>query len=220
MPTQPCVGVGDGHGVSSNATNTEYFRRILEEIATDSSVSQRALATRLGVSLGRANQLFRQLVHMRWIRSLAVAGQSHAHYMLTPEGAAAHERLSREHLELALAIYGAVRDRVRFRLEACATQHRDGARRRPAIVLYGVGDVAQIAFSCAADLGVALVGFADDSPRESFLGLPVRPPSALRAMALDGRAFDCLLVASLVNHDEIRGRLEEIGFPLERVGWL
>src|SRR5678815_480516 len=216
-PTQPWVGVGDGHGVSSIATNADHLRRILEEIGTDSRLSQRALASRLGVSLGRANQLFRQLVHQRWIRSVAVAGQSHAHYVLTPEGAAAHERLSREHLESALAIYGAVRDRVRRRLEACATQHRNGSRFLPAIVLYGVGDVAQIAFACAADLGVPLVGFAADSPRESFLGLPVRPPSDLRAMALDGLAFDCLLVASLVDHDAIRGRLEEIGFPLERV---
>jgi DNA-binding MarR family transcriptional regulator len=212
--------VGDGHGVSSIASNSDHLRRILEEIGSDSRLSQRAIATRLGVSLGRANQLFRQLVQLRWIRSVSAAGQRHAQYMLTPAGAAAHERLSREHLEAALAIYGAVRDRVRHRLEACAIRHRPGGRVLPAIVLYGVGDLAQIAFACAADLGVPLVGFADDSPRESFLGLPVRPPRDLRAMALDGRSYDCLLVASFVDQDAIRGRLEEIGFPLERVSWL
>jgi len=194
---------------------------MLDEIETDPGVSQRVLAARLGVSLGRANQLFRLVARQRWIRRVAVAGHSHARHLLTPEGAAARERLSREHLESALAIYGDVRDRVRRRLEAYATRHSNGDRAAlPAIVLYGVGDVAQIAFACAADLGVQLVGFADDSPRESFLGLPVRSPGDLRAMALDGRAFDWLLVASLVNHDAIRGRLEESGFPLERVSWL
>lgn len=179
------------------------------------------LAARLGVSLGRANQLFRQVARQRWIRRVAAAGNSHARHLLTTEGAAAHERLLREHLESALEIYGAVRDRVRRRIEACAIEHRNGnGSVLPTIALYGVGDVAQIAFACAADLGVPLVGFVDDSPRESFLGLPVRSPSDLRVMALDGRAFDWLLVAALGDRDAIRGRLEEVGFPLERVSWL
>jgi hypothetical protein len=88
------------------------------------------------------------------------------------------------------------------------------------VVLYGVGDVAQIAFACAADVGVQLIGFADETPRESFLGLPVRAPADLTGMALDGRSFDWLIVASLVTHDVIRDRLEAAGFPLDRVSWL
>jgi hypothetical protein len=39
-------------------------------------------------------------------------------------------------------------------------------------------------------------------------------------MALDGQAFDRLLVTSLANPDAIRARLEDAGFPLERVSWL
>ena len=88
------------------------------------------------------------------------------------------------------------------------------------MVLYGIGEVAQIAFACAAELGVQLIGFVDDVPRDSFLGLPVRAPSHVTSMALDGQAFDWLLVATLANHEIIRGRLEELGFPLERVSWL
>jgi hypothetical protein len=39
-------------------------------------------------------------------------------------------------------------------------------------------------------------------------------------MALDGRRFDWLVVASLVNQEAVRVRLETVGFPLERVTWL
>jgi DNA-binding MarR family transcriptional regulator len=198
----------------------DAIRRLLEEVDGDPTLSQRALAVRLGVSVGSVNQLLRRLVRERWLRRVPFEGRR-IRYVVSAEGAAARDRMWREHLDSALALYGAVRDRVRSRLEACATHagRRDG-RFQPAVVLYGVGDVAQIAFACAADLGVPLVGFVDESPRDSFLGLPVRAPGEVKAMALDGQSFDWLFVATLVNQDAIRERLAAIGFPLERVSWL
>jgi DNA-binding MarR family transcriptional regulator len=198
--------------------NHDHFRRILDEVERGGELSQRALATILGVSLGRANQLLRTLIDRQWVRG--VPGSAHrVHYVLTADGEAARAQLSREHLDRALAVSGTVRARVRQRLEACTIDrcNGDGA---PTLVLYGVGEAAQIAFACAAELGLQLVGFIDDVPRESFLGLPVRGPSALTPMALDGIAFDWLLVASVVNQEAIRTRLEEVGFPLDRVSWL
>ena len=65
-----------------------------------------------------------------------------------------------------------------------------------------------------------LVGFVDDSPIDSFLGLPVCPPDELKTLALDGRTFDWLVVTTLVDQDAVRGRLQAVGFPLERVNWL
>jgi hypothetical protein len=175
---------------------------------------------RLGLSLGAVNQLIRRLVRQHWLRRVAAPGQR-VRYVVSAEGAAARERMSREHLESALAHYGAIRDRVRHRLEACAAQprHRNQSF-LPAVVLYGVGDLARIAFACAAEVGVELIGFVDDAPRDSFLGLPVHAPSALAAMTLAGRSFDWLLIASLANHDDIRVHLQEAGFPPERVSWL
>ena len=200
--------------------HADAIRRLLEEVEMDPTLSQRALAFRLGVSIGSVNHLLRRLVRQRWLRRVPAAGRRVCH-VISAEGTAARDRLWREHAESALALYGTVRDRVRRRLEACATDPRRCNRAfLPSVALYGVGDVAQIAFACAAELGVPLVGFVDDSPRESFLGLPVRAPGDLKSMALDGHAFDWLLVATLVNQDVIRARLEEVGFPLERVSWL
>ena len=192
-------------------------RRLLDELKTNPELSQRALAARLGVSLGTVNQLLRRLLRQRCVRRSAEAGR--ARYVITDDGLAARDQLWLAHLQSGLALYATVRDRVRRGLERCAAEVADGDA-ASSVVLYGVGDVAQIAFACAADLGVQLVGFVDDSPRESFLGLPVHAPSELTATALGGQAFDRLVVATLVNTDAIRGRLEEVGFPLERVSWL
>ena len=198
----------------------ELVRRLFDAIQSDPGGSQRVLAARLGTSLGRVNKLVRYLVARRWVTRHPQAGAA-CRYVLTDDGIAAHEGLAREHLESALEQYGSVRDRVRSRLEAYTNDLRDPyVGGMASVVVYGLGDVAQIAFACAADLGVQLIGFADDSPRRSFLGLPVRAPHDLTAMAFDGQAFDKLLVASLVNHDTIRDRLERAGFPLEKVGWL
>jgi DNA-binding MarR family transcriptional regulator len=200
--------------------NQDHIRRILEELDAGGELSQRALATRLGISLGGANQLLRSLITADWVRGVPGTGHR-VRYVVTPAGVAARARMSREHLGRALASWGTLRDRVRKRLEACTTERGNAEGPfRPAVVLYGIGEVAQIAFACAAELGVQLIGFVDDVPRDSFLGLPVRAPSHVTSMALDGQAFDWLLVATLADHEIIRGRLEELGFPLERVSWL
>jgi DNA-binding MarR family transcriptional regulator len=200
--------------------NNDFVRRILEELDAGGELSQRTLANRLGIALGRANQLIRSLIGQGWLRGLPAEGHR-IRYVVTPEGAAARARMSREHLGRALASYGTAHDRVRERLEACTTNRAAGGSSfRPAVALYGTGEAARIAFACAAELGVQLVGFIDENPRESFLGLPVRAPSHLTSMALDGRAFDWLLVATLADQDAIRGRLLELGFPLDRVSWL
>lgn len=209
----------DGHGVSSTP-NSDAFRQLLEALDGDPPPSQRTLARRLGVSLGCVNQLVRRLIAQEWIRAVPL-GAHRMRYVITEEGMRARDRLVREHLVNALASYGAVRDQIRRRLADCAREIDGGdGTPPPAVVLYGLGDVAQIAFACAADLGVQLLGFADETPRDTFLGLPVRAPRDLAEMALDGRAFDRLLVASLASPETIRGRLEEAGFPLERVSWL
>jgi len=197
--------------------NPDSIRLILEVVDANPSVSQRALATRLGVSLGTVNQLVRGLVGQRWLRPVPARGRR-SQLTVTPEGRVARDRMWREHMESALIVYGSVRDRICRGLRACsAAASSSGAY--PSVVLYGVGDIARMAFACAADSGVRLVGFVDDSPIESFLGLPVCAPDDLKAMALDGCTFDWLLVATL-DQDEVRGRLQEIGFPLERVNWL
>ncbi|HXT31760.1 MAG TPA: winged helix-turn-helix transcriptional regulator [Vicinamibacterales bacterium] len=197
--------------------NPDSIRLILEVIEANPSVSQRALATRLGVSLGTVNQLVRGLVGQRWLRPVPARGRR-SQLTVTPEGRVARDRMWREHMESALIVYGSVRDRICRGLRACSAAAPAGGF--PAVVLYGVGDIARMAFACAADSGVRLVGFVDDSPIDSFLGLPVCPPDELKTLALDGRTFDWLVVTTLVDQDAVRGRLQAVGFPLERVNWL
>ena len=194
-----------------------HLRRILEELEGGREHSQRRLAARLGIALGRVNRLLRVLAQSQWVRA-GRGADGRVQYEVTPDGARARARLVREHLATALFSYSSVRDRIRDGLAACRGDA--DVTSPPAVALYGTGDVAPIVFACAAELGVPLVGFVDDTPRDSYMGLPVRPPDDLSSMSLAGRAFDWLLVAPLTEQDAVRARLTDLGFPLERVRWL
>jgi DNA-binding MarR family transcriptional regulator len=200
--------------------NPDHIRHILEALATESAQTQRALAGRLGIALGSTNHLLRQLIARECIRGVRGPGSS-VRYIVTPQGQEALAGMTRESLSRALVSYRTVLTRVRRALAACQSRPRQGAAGGTAsIVVYGTGEVAQIAFVCAADLGVDLIGFVDDEPRPSFLGLPVRAPSEVRSMVLGDRAFDWLLVASFGADAAITRRLAALQFPLERVSWL
>jgi hypothetical protein len=141
-------------------------------------------------------------------------------YVVTDAGAEARVRMSREFLSRSVASFVTARDRIRECLAALTPLLAPNGGPPPAVVLCGIGDVAQIAFACAIEAGVRLVGFVDDGPRDSFLGLPVRAWTDLTPVALDGRPFDWLLIGSLSDDEGIRTRLQEMRFPLDRVSWL
>ena len=74
---------------------------LLQQIATQTSASQRGLAVRLGVSVGKVNYCLRALVDKGWVKAsnfrrsdnkLAYA------YLLTPNGVSAKLQLTRDFL--------------------------------------------------------------------------------------------------------------------------
>jgi DNA-binding MarR family transcriptional regulator len=199
--------------------NQDDLRRLLEELDAGDDLSQRQLSARLGIALGRVNRVLRTLIEQQWVREDRGAS-GRIRYVVSAEGAAARTRMTREHLGHALVSYSAVRDRVRDGLAACRGTNGAVAAKPPALALYGTGAVAHIAFACAAELGLPLIGFVDDTPCDSYLGLPVLPPGELRAMSFNGCPLDWLLVATLTEQDAVRDRLLELGLPLERVRWL
>jgi DNA-binding MarR family transcriptional regulator len=204
--------------------NQDHLRRILEEIEAGNQLSQRALAARLGIALGHTNNLLKCLVEKRWVQVIPDAGQGfkRVRYVVTVAGAEARIQMSQEFLSRAVASFATVKDRIRQALNALTPPPTPsgGHPRAPTIAVYGTGDIAHIAYGCAVEAGVPLIGFVDDVQRVSFLGLPVCASADLKPLLLDGRPFDWLLIASLSDDGRIRSRLEGIGFPLDRVSWL
>ena len=74
---------------------------LLQQIATQSSASQRRLAVRLGVSVGKVNYCLRALVDKGWVKASNFRRNDNKWayaYLLTPSGVSAKLQLTRDFL--------------------------------------------------------------------------------------------------------------------------
>jgi hypothetical protein len=133
--------------------------------------------------------------------------RSRIRYLLTPTGILEKSRLTYEFVQYSLQLYGRIRQSLRSQL---AILVQEGHRR---ILLYGTGELAEIAFLTIREMGLELVGvLAEPSGPAQFLEYPVMPPADLR-----GANFDRVIVVSLRGGAEEVKRLAESGVSPERI---
>jgi DNA-binding MarR family transcriptional regulator len=197
---------------------------ILEEIHASAHLSQRSLASKLGIALGLTNSLMRGLVQRGWVRATRV--QRHrVKYLLTPAGIAEKARLSQAAFQNAVDRYRVARLRVQGTFAAVSaewdveTGGRTPGRRKP-IVFYGTGEVAEIGFICLQETDLDLVAVIDDQGRDRFFGVPVlalgEAQRACASVSPDAR----LLVMSLERTGKIDDRLAALEWPADQIVWI
>lgn len=196
-----------------------HVLRLLEALESGAPLSQRTLSSQLGIALGRTNQLLRRLVADGRIKVRRGAGQRRE-YVVTPAGAEARARMTREVLGHAVALFAPARDRIRTVLGEIAAGVEEPGTARAGVVLHAAEDVAYIVYACAVESGVEVVGFVGDESQPTRLGVPARGWTALTPEAFDGRRFDRLLVVAPADEADVWKRLDGIGFPHARVSWL
>jgi DNA-binding MarR family transcriptional regulator len=195
--------------------------QILEEIHARGDLSQRSLASSLGIALGLTNSLVRGLIQRGLVRAARV--QRHrVKYLLTPAGIAEKARLSQAAFQNAVERYRVARARVKATFGAVsASWNADGlAGGRKPVVFYGTGELAEIGFICLQETDLELVAVVDDSGRDRFFGVPVHrleaAGQALAPVARDAR----LLVMSMARTDKTEERVALLNWPADRVVWL
>ena len=170
---------------------------LLTELERDGGVTQRSLATKLGVALGLTNLYLKRLARKGYIKITTIPS-NRVRYLLTPQGFAEKSRLTYLYMQYSLAHYRDMRTRLRHTLSHAAA---NGMKR---VVIYGTGELAEMAYLSLREMSMVLVGFVDDSQRESFLSYPVWRPDALEQWE-----FDAILLADLehtAHHKENLGR--------------
>src|SRR5262249_41623786 len=133
---------------SRRAMDVEDRRNLeaLEAIAEDAHITQRSLATRLGMALGLTNIYLKRLGRKGYVKCVNVQS-NRLRYLLTPTGIAEKTRLTYEFMDYSLHLYGQVRAHLRTVLESAV---RDNRRR---IAIYGTGEAAELAYLSIAELG-------------------------------------------------------------------
>jgi len=140
---------------------------LLANLEEDVSPTQRGLAAHIGVALGFTNSLLKRAVHKGLVKVQQVPVKRYAYYV-TPKGFSEKSRLVAEYLSSSLAFFRQARDEyadLYKQIQACDYRR---------VMLFGAGELAEIAIMSALDSNVELLAVVDEgSTLDFFSGLPV-----------------------------------------------
>jgi len=177
--------------------------QLLEAVEQNARVTQRTLATKLGIALGLTNNYVKRLVRKGHIKCVNVQSNRIA-YLITPRGMAEKARLTYEFMEYSLHLYKEARRHLHRVLSERAAEGRR-------LAIYGTGEAAELAYLSLKELGVEPVAIFDEGPG-TFLGMAVHD---IHDHALI--SFDLLIVGSLETNSGIGAQLVGLGVAAERL---
>jgi len=153
---------------SGGLENAPYRElRLLEEVESTAHVSQRHLAHQLGIALGVANLLVRNLAKKGYIRVNQVGWRRWV-YVLTPAGFARKVHLTLDYVQRFLDHYRRVRTLLAEDLGALATT----ADSR--IAIYGTTELTELVYLGLREVGITRIEFFDRQSGPTLLGMPVK----------------------------------------------
>lgn len=142
---------------------------MLSVLEAESQVSQRSLAARIGVALGLTNALLKRAIRKGLVKASQAPAKRYAYYV-TPKGFSEKSRLVTEYLSSSLGFFRYARNEY---AEVFKQAQSDGRR---SVVLYGTGELAEIASLAALEIGIEIVGVVEPGANLKFFsGMPVYP---------------------------------------------
>ena len=180
--------------------NHQRELQLLNEIETSEAVTQRGLSKRLGIALGLTNLYLKRLVKKGYVKVVNIQ-KNRIRYLITPQGIAEKSRLTYEYMHYSLQLYRQACAVIRARFRALAEQ----GRKR--LVFYGVGEAAELAYLCAREMDLELVGVVDaERAGRRFLDYTVLDPKVLPQLKCD-----CVVITSFDDGKGLRQQLEAMG---------
>ena len=138
-------------GQSTLDAETEITLGLLNAVEDNSSVTQRSVASELGIALGLANAYLKRCINKGFIKVTQAPANRYAYY-LTPQGFAEKSRLTARYLSISFNFFREARRECSDMIETC---HSNGWRN---IAFCGNSDLVEIAMLCANDFPITLVG--------------------------------------------------------------
>jgi DNA-binding MarR family transcriptional regulator len=140
---------------------------LLDAIERGGNISQRHLASQMGVALGLTNSYLKRCAKKGWVK-IREAPANRYFYYLTPKGFAEKSRLTAQFLSGSLTFYRQSAESLNDLYSDC----RDRAWHR--LVLCGVSDLTEIAMLRINETGLKILAVYEphDSAKE-FLGRPI-----------------------------------------------
>lgn len=160
LPSQPRTAVKPDPEADST-------RLMLDAIESGGRITQRGLATELGIALGLTNIYLKRCISKGLIKVRKAPARRYAYY-LTAKGFSEKARLTAKFLGRSLNFFRLAREDCSDLFLNCKTR---GIRR---IALVGAGDLCEIATLAALDCGLEISAVYDEETnRQRLAGAPV-----------------------------------------------
>jgi DNA-binding MarR family transcriptional regulator len=141
--------------------------QLLDIVAGQAAPNQRALARKIGISVGLVNALVHRAVRKGLIKVKEVPTKRYAYY-LTPKGFAEKSKLVAEYLDHSLTFFRNARQEYSEVFSHCEI----ASIKR--VVLCGAGELAEIATLAVNGLGIINIVILDQETNQSHIaGFPV-----------------------------------------------
>ena len=152
---------------------------ILEELSSNGQVTQRELSQKVGIALGLANFYIKRLVQKGYVEVVYLE-RNRLGYLITPKGIAEKSRLTYHYIQRSYQYVRKVRIQIRERLLGLS---KEGVG---TVIIYGGGDMAEVAYLAVQEVGMKLSGVVDGSRAgRPFLGYTILPVTVLPQLAYD-----------------------------------
>jgi len=129
----------------------EIVLGVLDVVEKDAAITQRSVASELGIAVGLANAYLKRCIRKGLIKVGQVPAKRYAYY-LTPQGFAEKSRLTATYLSYSFSFFRQARAQCEDLCIAAA------ARRQRRLALLGSGDLADIAGLVAREHAIEIVG--------------------------------------------------------------
>lgn len=181
---------------------TEITLGVLDAVEQNAQLTQRSVASELGIALGLANAYLKRCMRKGWIKVKQIPPNRYLYY-LTPKGFAEKSRLTAEYLGSSFTFFRRARAQLEEAMGICRAK---GWQR---VALYGQGELAEIGALCNSEFHLDLVVVAPG------VGARVAGVAAAADLAAAG-AVDAVIVTDLARpqtaFDEVSALL-----PAERI---
>jgi len=181
--------------------------RLLDEIAKESVITQRALADRLGVALGLVNAYVKRL-YKKGLIKVTNLPRNRVKYIITPRGFAEKAKLTYRYMNRSINYFRDVRQKIEQTYSVMMASDIKN------ILLWGDGEVAELCYISTRGLPLKVVGVVSDKGiGKEFFGHNVYSANDIKNVD-----YDAILVSAI--GDKINETINQSGISPEKIYYL
>ena len=167
---------------------------VLSAVEADSGITQRTLASELGIALGLTNSYLKKCIDKGLVKIKQVPAKRYSYY-LTPRGFNEKSRLTAEYFKTSFSFYRRAKKDLTNIMSICLKKDMIN------IILSDQSEFAEIAIIISFNMNINLVGIIGKSSSKNINGIPIKSDIKLF------KDFDKVIITNIYDS---KSRYEEL----------